>query len=221
MSTAAAACGTCEGPDPSRRGSGERCFSNGCQLLHAPVIGPVCALDSIRTRSLSSVVPAVQGAPKGMTCERAVNEHAPDDRLSDLEARINRLKDEQSRRRGSGAARPVSGYGMAFAVTADLVGGLIGGGGVGWLVDRWLQSSPAGLITCFFLGAAAGMWNAYRTVRGYDMTLGFSQPPSPPPGARDEKDQPAGARSEERGGDHRGQSSPSIPGRTDHPHQDR
>ena len=156
-----------------------------------------------------------------MTSERAVNGHAPDDRLSDLEARINRLKDEQSRRLGREPAKPVSGYGMAFTVTADLVGGLIGGAGIGWLIDRWLQSSPLGLIAFFFLGAAAGMWNAYRTVRGYDMTLGFSRPPTPPPGTRDDEEQPAGARSEERGGDHRGQSTPSIRDPIDHPDQDR
>jgi ATP synthase protein I len=178
-------------------------------------------LDSIRTRSLSSGDPAVQGAPEGMTCERAVNEHAPDDRLSELQARIDRLKDEQSRRKVDGQAKPTSGYGMAFTITADMVGGLIGGAGLGWLVDRWLQSSPVGLIAFFFLGAAAGMWNAYRTVRGYDMSLGFSRPPAPPPGMRDDKETPAGARSEKRGGDHRGQSTPSVRDRTDHSDQDR
>jgi ATP synthase protein I len=156
-----------------------------------------------------------------MTCERAVNEHAPEDRLSDLQARIDRLKDEQSRRRGHGPAKPMSGYGMAFTIAADLVGGLIGGAGLGWLIDRWLQSAPLGMIAFFFLGAAAGMWNAYRTVRGYDMSIGFSRPLAPPPVTRDDKETPAGARPEERGGDHRGQSTPSIRGRADHSDQDR
>jgi ATP synthase protein I len=74
----------------------------------------------------------------------------PDDRLSDFEARLNRLKDENSQNTGSSAAGKQSGYGMAFAIAADLVGGVFGGAGIGWLVDRWLGSAPTALIAFFF-----------------------------------------------------------------------
>jgi ATP synthase protein I len=145
-----------------------------------------------------------------------MSRRVPDDRLSEFEARLKRLKDENSRAVGSPAGKQ-SGYGMAFAIAADLVGGLVGGAGIGWLVDRWLGSAPLGLIAFFFLGAAAGMWNVYRTVRGYDMSFGFSRPPAPGAANRRETDLPAGARPEKEGGDHRGQSTPSVRSAADHP----
>jgi ATP synthase protein I len=146
-----------------------------------------------------------------------MGKHIPDDRLSEFEARLKRLKDESSQRAGSPAGGKQSGYGMAFAIAADLVGGVVGGAGLGWLVDRWLGSAPWGLIVFFFLGAAAGMWNVYRTVRGYDMSFGFSRPPAPGVAKRGKPDTPAGARPEKEGGDNRGQSTASVRSAADHP----
>src|SRR5512132_93504 len=85
--------------------------------------------------------------------------HVPDERLSDFEARLNRLKDDNSRNTGSSAPRKQSGYGMAFAIAADLVGGVFGGAGIGWLVEGWLGSAPTALIA-FFLSA---QWPACGT----------------------------------------------------------
>jgi ATP synthase protein I len=146
-----------------------------------------------------------------------MSKRAPDDRLSEFEARLNRLKDENFQRVGSPAGGKQSGYGMAFAIAAELVGGVIGGAGVGWLIDRWLGSAPLGLIAFFFLGATAGMWNVYRTVRGYDMSFGFSRPPAQGAAKRGETNIPAGARPEKEGGDNRGQSTPSVRSAADHP----
>ena len=146
-----------------------------------------------------------------------MSKHVRDDRLSEFEGRLNRLKEETSRAAVSQAGRRQSGYSMAFAIAADMVGGVAGGAGIGWLVDRWLGSPPLGLIAFFFLGAAAGMWNVYRTVRGYDMSFGFSRPQAPGAANRGEADIPAGARAEREGGDHRGESTPSVRGAADHP----
>jgi ATP synthase protein I len=145
-----------------------------------------------------------------------MGKRAPDDRLSEFEARLNRLKEENSKKASTAAGQVQSGYGMAFVIAADLVGGLIGGAAIGWLIDRWLGSAPMGLIAFFFLGAAAGMWNVYRTVRGYDMSLGFNQPITPA-AHRGEAEAPAGARSDNEGGDHRGQSTPPVRSAADHP----
>ena len=138
-----------------------------------------------------------------------MGKRAPVDWPSDFETRLNRLKESTSGTASAAAGRKQSGYGMAFAITADLVGGLIGGAAIGWLIDRWLGSTPMGLVAFFFLGAAAGMWNVYRTVRGYDMGLGF-RPAIAPAAHPRQPETPAGARSDNEGGDHRGQSTPSI-----------
>jgi ATP synthase protein I len=146
-----------------------------------------------------------------------MSKRAPDDRLSEFEARLNRLKEENSKKASAAAGQVQSGYGMAFVIAADLVGGLIGGAAIGWLIDRWLGSAPIGLIVFFFLGAAAGMWNVYRTVRGYDMSFGFNQPPPNAVAPEGKTETPAGARLDKEGGDHRGQSTPSVRSATDHP----
>ena len=79
-----------------------------------------------------------------------------------------------------------SGYGMASPSPLTWSAALVGGAAIGWLVDSWLDSAPLVLIAFFFLGAAAGMWNVYRTVRGYDVTLGFGQPPAASAAGRNE-----------------------------------
>jgi ATP synthase protein I len=43
--------------------------------------------------------------------------------------------------------------------------GLVVGGGIGWLLDRWLGTSPLLLILFFLVGAAAGMYNVVRAAR--------------------------------------------------------
>ena len=58
-----------------------------------------------------------------------------------------------------------SAMGLAFRVGIELAAGLVVGGGLGWLLDRWWHTSPVMLILLFFLGAAAGMVNVFRTAR--------------------------------------------------------
>lgn len=143
-----------------------------------------------------------------------------DDRLSEFEVRLNRLKEANSPKTGNAGGKQ-SGYGMAFVIAADLVGGLIGGAAVGWVIDRWLGSAPIGLVAFFFLGAVAGMWNVYRTVQGYDMSFGFDQPRSNAVAAEGKTETPAGARLDKEGGDHRGQSTSSIRSAADNPDSNR
>jgi ATP synthase protein I len=84
----------------------------------------------------------------------------------------NRLRDLRKQVDGDsgavekpGAAVPGSAMGLAFRVGIELAAGLVVGGGLGWLLDRWWHTSPAMLIVFFFLGAAAGMVNVFRTAR--------------------------------------------------------
>jgi ATP synthase protein I len=146
-----------------------------------------------------------------------MSKRAQNDKLSEIDARLKRLKGDQSKRSGSLGRAPSSGYGMAFTLTVDLVGGLFGGALVGWLVDRWAGSAPLGLITFFILGALAGMWNVYRTVRGLDMSLGFGRPSAELPPASGRKGMPTGVGSDEESGDRRGQPPPSVRDRPDCP----
>lgn len=96
--------------------------------------------------------------------------------LARLDARLKSLKREVEGETASGGAKAKEGYGLAFTLAADLVGGLIGGTLLGWGIDTWLKTAPWGLIGFFFVGAATGMWSVYRTVQAQDGGMGFHNP---------------------------------------------
>jgi ATP synthase protein I len=60
--------------------------------------------------------------------------------------------------------RPSIG-GAGVQVGVELVAGVIGGGLIGYWLDRWFETWPVLFLVFFFLGAAAGMLNAYRYIR--------------------------------------------------------
>lgn len=62
----------------------------------------------------------------------------------------------------------------------DIIVALVVGVGLGLVLDRWLGTSPWLLIVFFFLGAAAGMLNVYRTATGQGFAVGYT-------GAEDEE----------------------------------
>lgn len=88
--------------------------------------------------------------------------------LLDLDARLRRLRDGRPKEKKAlpGAAQPAqSGFGFAFQAGVEIVAGLAVGGGIGWLLDRWLGTLPLFLLLFFVLGAAAGLLNVFRAAR--------------------------------------------------------
>jgi ATP synthase protein I len=45
---------------------------------------------------------------------------------------------------------------------SQLVGGPLGGGIIGWLLDRWFGTKPWLMLVMLFLGFAVGIWNVIR-----------------------------------------------------------
>ena len=89
-------------------------------------------------------------------------EAAPGD-LAAFSARLSahrKSRPEPSVSAGRGAA-----MGMAFRLSTELVAGLVVGGAIGWLLDKWLGSGPWFLLIFFFLGTAAGILNVFRTAK--------------------------------------------------------
>jgi ATP synthase protein I len=90
---------------------------------------------------------------------------------SDLSARLRQLETKLDRKRDAAPARDErfgesssgpSALGRAFRMSAEFVSGILAGGGLGWLLDRWLGTSPWGLIVFLMLGFAAGTFNVVR-----------------------------------------------------------
>ncbi len=53
--------------------------------------------------------------------------------------------------------------GRAMRATAELIGGIVAGGLIGWYLDKWLGTEkPVMFVLFFLLGAAAGILNVIR-----------------------------------------------------------
>jgi ATP synthase protein I len=81
-----------------------------------------------------------------------------------------RLRRAQQRRRHSGEEAELgptpgtdaSALARGFRLSTELVAGVLMGGAIGWLLDRWLGISPWGMIVFLLLGFAAGVLNVMR-----------------------------------------------------------
>ena len=70
----------------------------------------------------------------------------------------------------------MAGFGAAMRYGTELVAGLIVGVGIGYYLDKWLDTGPWFLVVFFFLGAGAGILNVYRTASGIGLAPGYKEP---------------------------------------------
>lgn len=99
----------------------------------------------------------------------------------ELSARLKRLDAQLDSRReaapvrdgdsGRSGSEP-SAIGRAFRMSSEFIAGVIAGGGLGWLCDRLLGTSPWGMIVLLMLGFCAGIYNVMRS-------SGFLRPSKP------------------------------------------
>ncbi|MEG3618837.1 AtpZ/AtpI family protein [Magnetovibrio sp. PR-2] len=70
-----------------------------------------------------------------------------------------------------------SGFGQAFRLGTEMLSALLVGVGLGWLLDNAFDTKPWFMITCIFLGGAAGVLNVYKTAMkmANDFEDGFNQ----------------------------------------------
>jgi ATP synthase protein I len=103
-----------------------------------------------------------------------------DKRPSELEDLDAKLRAAQGRHvvkpARAGFASDKSGLSIAFRIGVELVAALAIGVAIGWVLDRWLGSSPWLLIVFFVFGAAAGMMNVFRIAKGYGGAVGYRKP---------------------------------------------
>ena len=69
------------------------------------------------------------------------------------------------------------GLAQAFRTGIELVSALAVGVGIGFGLDKWLDTTPWFLVVFFFLGAAAGFLNVYRAARGIGLAPAYKTPP--------------------------------------------
>jgi ATP synthase protein I len=94
----------------------------------------------------------------------ARQEESPD--FKDFDDRLRRLRESsQPEVDEATESQRVSIGGAGVQVGVELVAGVIGGALIGYWLDRWFDTWPVLFLLFFFLGAAAGMLNAYRYIR--------------------------------------------------------
>ena len=89
-------------------------------------------------------------------------------RLSRLDQRLSDIRkergiqtdqsDNESRNRSANASAMARG----FRLSSELIAGVLVGSAIGWSIDRWLSTSPWGLMLFMLLGFAAGVINVMR-----------------------------------------------------------
>lgn len=89
-------------------------------------------------------------------------------RLQRLDQRISELRKDradrakQSEHESQNHSASASAMARGFRLSSELVGGVIVGAVIGWSIDRWLSTSPWGLMVFLMLGFAAGVLNVMR-----------------------------------------------------------
>ena len=92
----------------------------------------------------------------------------------DFDTRLRRARGVGDKpTRNGGAGLPEDGKGKALRIGAELVVSVAVGGGIGWMIDSWLETKPWFLIGFLFLGNAAGLWNVFRLTNSQGYAVGF------------------------------------------------
>ena len=60
-----------------------------------------------------------------------------------------------------------------YRVGTELLAGLLIGAGIGWTLDKWVNTTPLFLIIFFILGGVAGIYNLWRVLTGKGLKMGF------------------------------------------------
>ncbi|VVT16994.1 ATP synthase protein I [Sphingomonas sp. EC-HK361] len=88
--------------------------------------------------------------------------HGDDARLTSLDARLRAAERQEADRTGSGKAVTDDGYRLGNRVLAELLGGMIGGALIGWVIDLVAGTKPWGLLVMLALGIVVAFRNIIR-----------------------------------------------------------
>ena len=78
-----------------------------------------------------------------------------------LEIAKKNTKNSYTKNNGSNAAS----LGKALKISTELVAAVVVGSTIGFLLDKWFDTKPLLIICFFFMGAAAGMLNVFRSAK--------------------------------------------------------
>ena len=102
-----------------------------------------------------------------------MNENKNSQSEEDFDTRLRRARGNNGRDGASVDSQ--TGKGMAFRIGTEIVVAVAVGGGIGFLIDTWLDTKPWFLIVFLLLGNAAGLWNVFRVTSNQGYAAGFER----------------------------------------------
>ncbi len=85
-----------------------------------------------------------------------------DARLDSLDMQLKAARNAEAVRTKASHGTPAKGMRQGNRVLTELIAGPAGGALIGWLFDRFFNTSPALLLVCMFLGIAVAFRNIIR-----------------------------------------------------------
>lgn len=104
----------------------------------------------------------------------------PNDKaLSSLDARLDAFEAKKAAEKPVKAASEKANQ-DGYRLLADLIGGVLVGLGFGWLLDRYVHTSPWGMVGGLLIGLGLAIFSIVRKA----MKMSAQAPTAPSPGAR-------------------------------------
>ena len=85
-----------------------------------------------------------------------------DVRVSSLEERLGSAQNRERIKAKQRDRRPDPNQQLGMRVLSYLIGGVVVGFGLGWLLDSLFGTSPLFLLSFFFLGIGVAFWRIYQ-----------------------------------------------------------
>jgi len=98
-----------------------------------------------------------------MSDEKPAREPIGEDaRIDALEQRLSAANEREEQRNRPRVQAADANYKLGNRVLAELLGGLLGGAVIGWVIDYFAGTSPWGLLVMLFLGIIVAFRNIIR-----------------------------------------------------------
>ncbi len=85
-----------------------------------------------------------------------------DARIDALEERLRAAREREDQRNRPRAQGTDANYRLGNRVLAELLGGMLGGAVIGWVIDAFAGTAPWGLMVMLFLGIGVAFRNIFR-----------------------------------------------------------